>query len=80
VAGLRHDHRRGPITGIVGGVLTAPFGDSTLGRAVAQSVSSIVTTPYMSLVGILIYLDVRVRKERYGPADLAAELARTSTP
>lgn len=67
----------GLISGIVGGILTAPFGDNTLGRAVAQSISSIVTTPYMSLVGILIYLDVRVRKERYGPTDLEAELART---
>jgi hypothetical protein len=70
----------GLISGIVSGVLTAPFDHNTLGRMVAQSIAAIVTTPYMSLVGILIYLDVRVRKERYGPADLDAELARAAAP
>jgi hypothetical protein len=70
----------GLITGIVGSILTAPFGDSVVLRAVGQSIASIVTTPYTALVGILIYLDVRVRAERYGPADLEHDLARTAAP
>jgi hypothetical protein len=36
--------------------------------------------PYTALVGILIYLDVRVRKERYGPAELERDLARWAAP
>jgi hypothetical protein len=68
------------LSGIVAGILTAPFGDSAVGRAIGQSVASIITTPYTSLVGILIYLDLRIRKERYGPADLEQDLARTAAP
>lgn len=68
------------LSGIVAGVLTAPFGDNAVGRAIAQSIASVITTPYTTLVGILIYLDLRVRKERYGPDDLERDLARTSTP
>jgi hypothetical protein len=70
----------GLLTGIVGGILTAPFGDNTAGRAVAQSLSSVITTPYMSLVGILIYLDLRVRKEGYSPAGLELDLAQNASP
>jgi hypothetical protein len=70
----------GLITGIAGSILTAPFGDNTALRAIGQSIASIVTTPFTALVGILIYLDVRVRKERYGPADLERDLARTAAP
>jgi hypothetical protein len=64
-------------SGLVNGLLTAPFGDSVVARAVGGAIASILTTPYVALVGVLIYLDVRVRKEQYGPDDLEAELART---
>jgi hypothetical protein len=70
----------GLITGIVGSILTAPFGDNTVLRAVGQSISSIVTTPFAALVGILIYLDVRIRAERYNATDLEQDLARTAAP
>jgi hypothetical protein len=68
----------GIITGLVGGILTSPFQDNTALRIVGQSLASIVTMPYTALVGILIYLDLRVRKERYGPEDLERDLARTT--
>lgn len=70
----------GLLTGIVGSILTAPFGDNTAVRAVGQSLSSVITTPYMSLVGILIYLDLRVRKEGYSPAGLDLDLAQNAAP
>jgi hypothetical protein len=35
--------------------------------------------PYMALVGVFIYLDLRVRKEQYAAADLDRDLASTAT-
>ncbi len=64
-------------TSLLSGLLTQLFGDSAVAQAFGGAIASIITTPYLALVSVLIYLDARVRKERYGPADLEAELART---
>lgn len=68
----------GILTGLVGSLFTAPFGDNAAARAIAQAIASVITMPYMTLVGILIYLDLRVRKESYDEAALAADLDRTA--
>lgn len=68
----------GLLTGLLGSVLTSPFGEELALRIVAQSLASVITMPYTALVGILIYLDLRIRKERYAPDDLASDLARTA--
>ena len=68
------------LTGIVSSILTTPFRDNAFLYFITQSIASIITMPYMALVGILIYFDLRVRKERYSPEDLERELARTATP
>lgn len=68
----------GLLTGVVNAVLTAPFGDNWAVRSLAASLASVVTMPYTALVGVLIYLDLRVRKERYTAADLERDLASTS--
>ncbi len=70
----------GILSGLVSALLTAPFGDNTLARAIGQSVASVVTMPFSALVGILIYLDLRIRKEHYGPAELERDLARAAAP
>jgi hypothetical protein len=67
------------LTAIVNGVLTAPFGDNYAVRSITASIASVVTMPYMALVGVFIYLDLRVRKERYSAADLERELASNPT-
>jgi hypothetical protein len=67
------------ITGLVGSVLTTPFANNEVLRAIFQAIASVLTTPYTALVGILIYLDLRVRKERYSPDDLERDLANTAT-
>lgn len=67
-------------TSILSGLLTQLFGDSVLAQAIGGAIASIITTPYLALVSVLIYLDARVRKERYSSADLEAELARTHAP
>ena len=68
------------LSGLVSSLLTLPFGRSVIGRAIGQTVASVITLPYGALVGILIYLDLRVRKEQYTAAELERDLARTATP
>jgi hypothetical protein len=35
--------------------------------------------PYMALVGVFIYLNLRVRKEQYSAADMESDLASNAT-
>jgi hypothetical protein len=54
----------GLLTGIVNAVITAPFGDTGwFVQAVAAAVATVITLPYSALVGVLLYLDLRARKE-----------------
>jgi hypothetical protein len=53
------------ITGVVNAVITAPFSAGAwFLQAVAAAVATTVTLPYGALVGVLLYLDLRARKER----------------
>jgi hypothetical protein len=70
----------GLLAGLASSLLTLPFGRSAVGRAIGQTIASVITLPYGALVGILIYLDLRVRKERYTSAELERDLASTATP
>lgn len=63
------------LTGILSSLLTAPFGDNWAARSIVNAIASVITMPYMALVGVFIYLDLRVRKERYSAADLERDLA-----
>jgi hypothetical protein len=59
---------------VVNAVITAPFG---AGAWVAQAVAAAaatVTLPYGALVGVLLYLDLRARKERLDLDTLKANL------
>jgi uncharacterized membrane protein len=63
------------LTGIVNAVITAPF--SATGwfvQGVAAAVATVVTLPYGVLVGVLLYLDLRARKERLTMEALRADL------
>jgi hypothetical protein len=63
------------ITGLVNAVITAPFGAGAwFLQAVAAAVATIVTLPYGALVGVLLYLDLRARKERLDLDTLKANL------
>ena len=68
----------GLATGLLSSIVTGLFGHNAVARTVGQCIASIITVPYTALVGILIYLDLRVRKERYGPEELERDLARSS--
>jgi len=61
---LRHRGGGGLLTGIVNAVITAPFGDTGwFVQAVSPNGATVVTLPYSALVGVLLYLDLRARKE-----------------
>jgi hypothetical protein len=63
------------LTGIVNGVITAPFGATGwFVQGVAAAVATVVTLPYGVLVGVLLYLDLRARKERLTMDTLRADL------
>jgi hypothetical protein len=63
------------LTGIVNAVITAPFSATNwFAQAVAAAVATVVTLPYGVLVGVLLYLDLRARKERLSLEALRADL------
>ena len=65
----------GLITGVVNAVITAPFSAGAwLLQGIAAAVATIVTLPYGALVGVLLYLDLRARKERLDLDTLNADL------
>jgi hypothetical protein len=62
-------------TGVVNAVITAPFSAGAwFVQGVAAAVATIVTLPYGALVGVLLYLDLRARKERLDMDTLKANL------
>jgi hypothetical protein len=63
------------LTGVINAVITTPFSAGAwLVQAVAAAVATIVTLPYGALVGVLLYLDLRARKERLDLDTLKADL------
>jgi hypothetical protein len=70
----------GLLTGIVNAVITAPFGDTGwFVQAVAAAVATVVTLPYSALVGVLLYLDLRARKESLTMEALRTDLQASAT-
>jgi hypothetical protein len=65
------------ITGIVGGVIGALGGDNWFASWIFSAIGQIITAPFSALVSVLLYLDLRARKEALTAASLRAELART---
>jgi hypothetical protein len=55
----------GLLTEVVNAVITAPFSAGAwFAQAVVAAVATTVTLPFGALVGVLLYLDLRARKER----------------
>jgi len=63
------------IAGILTGILTAPVGEGWFAQGLAASIASLITTPYVLSVVVLLYLDLRIRKEQLDHATLRHELA-----
>jgi uncharacterized membrane protein len=65
----------GLLTGIVNAVITAPFNNTSwFVQAVAAAVATVITLPYSALVGVLLYLDLRARKESLTMETLRTDL------
>jgi hypothetical protein len=63
------------LTGIINAVITAPFSATNwFAQGVAAAVATVITLPYGVLVGVLLYLDLRARKENLTLETLRADL------
>jgi hypothetical protein len=63
------------ITGVVNSVITAPFGAGAwFVQGVVAALATVITLPYSALVGVLLYLDLRARKEALDLDTLKADL------
>jgi hypothetical protein len=65
----------GLITAVVNAIITAPFSAGAwFIQGIAAAVATTVTLPYGALVGVLLYLDLRARKDRLDLDTLKADL------
>jgi hypothetical protein len=65
----------GLITEVVNAIITAPFSAGAwFLQAVAAAIATTVTLPFGALVGVLLYLDLRARKERLDLDTLKTDL------
>ena len=70
----------GLLTGVVNALITAPFSNTSwFVQAVAAAVATVVTLPYGVLVGVLLYLDLRARKENLDLERLRTDLQASAT-
>jgi hypothetical protein len=78
----------GVLTGIVGGILQLPLsfiaGEIGPGgwilNAIGGSAASIITRPFSGIVIVLLYFDMRIRKEGFDLALMAQEIAGPQQP
>ncbi len=63
------------ITGAVGGIIGAIGGSNWVLRWIFTAIGEIITSPFTALVSVLLYLDLRARKEALTTDTLRAELA-----
>jgi hypothetical protein len=62
------------ITGIIGSLIRAIGGSNTVLGAIFGAIGQIIVAPYSALVSVLLYLDVRARRENLTAPRLRAEL------
>jgi uncharacterized protein YybS (DUF2232 family) len=63
------------LTGIVQGILTAIGGHNWFVRWIFSAIAQVLTSPFTALVTVLLYLDLRARKEALTADRLRTELA-----
>jgi hypothetical protein len=70
----------GLLTGLVNAIITTPFHQTGwFLQAVVAAVATVITLPYGTLVGVLLYLDLRARKEQLTLEGLRADLQASAT-
>jgi hypothetical protein len=58
----------------VNGIITAIGGNSFWGAWIFSSIAQILTAPFVALVNVLLYIDLRARHEGLTAAQLGTEL------
>jgi hypothetical protein len=70
----------GLLTGLVNALITSPFNQTSwFLQAVVAAIATVITLPYGTLVGVLLYLDLRARKEQLTLDRLLADLQASAT-
>jgi hypothetical protein len=70
----------GLLTGVVNAIITAPFSNTSwFVQAGAAAIATVITLPYGVLVGVLLYLDLRARKENLNLERLRTDLQTSAT-
>jgi hypothetical protein len=66
------------ITTVIGSILGSLGGDNWFGAWIFSAIAQILTAPFSALVSVLLYLDLRARKEALTADSLRAELAQNA--
>jgi hypothetical protein len=70
----------GLLTGLVNAIITTPFNNTGwFVQAIAAAIATVITLPYGVLVGVLLYLDLRARKEQLNLERLRTDLQASAT-
>ena len=70
----------GLLTGVVNAIITTPFNNTSwFVQAIAAAIATVITLPYGVLVGVLLYLDLRARKEQLSLERLRTDLQASAT-
>jgi hypothetical protein len=70
----------GLLTGLVNAIITTPFNNTSwFVQAIAAAIATVITLPYGVLVGVLLYLDLRARKEQLSLERLRTDLQASAT-
>jgi hypothetical protein len=64
----------GILASIVNGVITAIGGSTFIGYWLASAIAQIITAPFVALVAVVLYVDLRARRESLDSATLTREL------
>jgi hypothetical protein len=66
----------GLIAGVINGILTAIGGHTFLGVWIMSTIAQIITAPFVALVGVVLYVDLRARHESLDASALGTDLDR----
>src|SRR6478736_4797582 len=64
------------IAGVINGILTAIGGNTFFGAWILSAIAQIITAPFVALLSVVLYVDLRARHESLNATTLATDLDR----